>query len=111
VDALGYVADTTAQAHEEFFPGYAHAFTKVRAERGWPPVTRRQADALVSRHVALLVGGPEDIAAKIREHSDALGGITRISFQMDVAALPNAKLMRAIELLGTRVAPALRGAA
>ena len=111
VHALGYVADTTAQAHEEFFPGYAHAFTKVGAERGWPPVTRRQFDALVSRHGALLVGGPEDIAAKIREHSEALGGITRISFQMDVAALPHAKLMRAIELLGTRVAPALRGAA
>ena len=108
VHALGYVAETTRQAQDEFYPGYAHAFTKVGRERGWPPVTRPQYDALVSRHGALLVGGPEDVAAKIREHSEALGGITRISFQMDVAALPHARLMAAIDLLGRKVAPALR---
>jgi hypothetical protein len=47
------------------------------------------------------------VAKKILEHSEALGGISRVSFQMDVAALPHAKLMHAIELLGTHVAPIL----
>jgi alkanesulfonate monooxygenase SsuD/methylene tetrahydromethanopterin reductase-like flavin-dependent oxidoreductase (luciferase family) len=55
-----------------------------------------------------MVGNPEEVAEKILEHSEALGGISRISFQMDVASLPHAKLMQAIELIGTRVAPILR---
>ena len=111
VHALGYVAETSQQAADEFFPGYAQAFTKVGKERGWPPVTRAHFNSLISRNGALLVGGPEDIAKKILEHSEALGGISRISFQMDVASLPHAKLMHSIELLGTCVAPMLRLAA
>ena len=111
VHALGYVADSTEQAAEEFFPGYAHAFTEVGKERGWPPVTRAHFNSLIGRHGALLVGGPDEIAQKILKHSAALGGISRLSFQMDVAALPHAKLMQAITLLGERVAPLVRAAA
>jgi probable LLM family oxidoreductase len=108
VHALGYVADTTQAANDEFFPGYARSFTDIGKERGWPPVTRAHFEAARSRRGALLVGNPEEVAEKILEHSEALGGISRISFQMDVAGLPHAKLMHAIELLGTRVAPVLR---
>lgn len=108
VHALGYVADSTQKATDEFFPGYARSFSDIGRERGWPPVTRAHFDALLGRHGALLVGNPDEVAEKILEHSEALGGISRISFQMDVAALPHAKLMHAIELLGTRVAPVLR---
>jgi probable LLM family oxidoreductase len=108
VHALGYVADSTEKATEEFFPGYARSFSDIGKERGWPPVTRAHFDALLGRHGALLVGNPEAVAEKILEHSEALGGISRISFQMDVAALPQANLLHAIELLGTRVAPILR---
>jgi probable LLM family oxidoreductase len=111
VHALGYVADTTKEAVEDFFPGYARAFTDIGKERGWPPVTRAHFNALLGPNGALMVGNPEEVAEKIIRHSQALGGISRISFQMDVAALPHAKLMRAIELLGTRVAPSLRAAA
>ena len=110
VHALGYVADTSAQAVEDFFPGYARSFTEIGKERGWPPVTRAHFNALLGPRGALLVGNPEEVAEKILEQSEALGGISRISFQMDVAALPHAKLMHAIELLGTRVAPVLRAA-
>jgi probable LLM family oxidoreductase len=111
VHALGYVADTTQQATEDFFPGYAKAFTEIGKERGWPPVTREQFNALLGPHGALMVGNPEEVAEKILEHSEALGGINRISFQMDVASLTHSKLMQAIELIGTRVAPILRAAA
>jgi probable LLM family oxidoreductase len=110
VHALGYVAATSGAAVDDFFPGYARAFTDIGRERGWPPVTRAHFNALIGTHGALLVGAPEEIAEKILEHSEALGGISRISFQMDVAALPHAKLMSAIELLGSRVAPILRAA-
>ena len=57
---------------------------------------------------ALIVGDPEEVVEKIIRHSDSLGGITRVTFQMNVASLPHEKQMRATELLGKRVAPALR---
>lgn len=108
VHALGYVAETTQQAIDDFFPGYTKTFTKIGKERGWPPVTRAHFDAVRGEHGALLVGNPEEVADKIHRHSEALGGISRITFQMDVAELSQAKLLRSIELLGTRVAPILR---
>jgi len=108
VHVLGYVAETMEQAVADFYPGYARSFTEIGRERGWPPVTRAHFDPLIGPHGALLVGNPEEVARKILQHGDALGGIARISFQMDVAALPHAKLMQSIELLGSRVAPHLR---
>jgi probable LLM family oxidoreductase len=108
VHSLGYVAATTQQAADDFFPGYARAVTDIGKERGWPPVTRAAFDAQRGPLGALLVGDPDEVAEKIMRHSEALGGISRITFQMNAASLPHAKLMRAIELLGTRVAPALR---
>ena len=109
VHALGYVAETTEEAADEFFPGYARAVTDVGKERGWPPVTRAGFDAQRGPHGALLIGNPEEVAEKILRHSEALGGISRLTFQMNAASLPHAKLMRAIEAIGTRVAPALKG--
>lgn len=108
VHALGYVAETTQEAADEFFPGYTRAVTDVGKERGWPPVTRAGFDAQRGPHGALLIGNPEEVAEKIRRHSEALGGISRLTFQMNAASLPHAKLMRAIEAIGTRVAPALK---
>ena len=108
VHALGYVADTTEAAIADFYPGYQRSFTEIGKERGWPPVTRAQFDALNGTHGALLVGNPEEIVEKIKRQSEALGGISRLTFQMSVAGLSHEKMMASIELLGTRVAPALR---
>src|SRR5712675_1046599 len=110
IHALGYVADTDQQAADDFFPGYAEAFTKIGKERGWPPVTRGQFEALRRPSGALMVSDPETVAAKLLQMNEALGGISRISFQMSVAALRHDKLMHAIELLGTGVAPIIRKA-
>jgi probable LLM family oxidoreductase len=103
--SLGYVAETTAKAVEEFYPGYAEIFTRIGRERGWPPVTRPHFDSQNGKTGAYLVGGPEEIAEKILHHSEALGGISRITFQMDNAGLSHQQLLSAIELLGTKVAP------
>jgi probable LLM family oxidoreductase len=108
VHALGYVASTTQQAVDDFFPGYARAFSSVAKERGWPPVTRADFDAQRTPEGALLVGNAEEVTEKIIRHSEALGGVSRLTFQMNVASLPHAKLMRAIETMGARVAPAVR---
>jgi probable LLM family oxidoreductase len=108
VHVPGYVAETTAAAADEFFPGYRKTFTKVGQERGWPPVTRAQYDALRGPTGALLVGDPDTVAEKIVRLHESLGGISRLTFQMSVGMLPHAQALRAIELLGTRVAPQVR---
>jgi probable LLM family oxidoreductase len=108
VHSLGYVAATTREAADDFFPGYARAITDIGKERGWPAVTRGGFDAQRGPHGALLVGSPDELVEKIIRHSEALGGVSRFTFQMNAASLPHAKLMRAIEILGTRVAPELR---
>lgn len=107
---LGYLADTTDQAADEFFPGYARAFTEIGKERGWPPVTRGQFDALRGPTGALLVGDPQTVAERILSVSKSLGGIARINLQMSVAALSHARTLRAIELFGTQAAPLVRAA-
>lgn len=106
--SLGYVANTRQEATDGFFPGYAQSFTSIGKERGWSAVTREHFDAQTTSLGAILVGDPEEIAERIIRHSKALGGISRITFQMDIASLPHDKLMKSIELLGTRVAPLLR---
>ena len=103
--SLGYVANTTAEAVEEYYPGYAKTFTTIGRERGWPPVTRPHFDAVAGPRGAIIIGGPEEVAEKIIRHSEALGGISRVTFQMDNANLSHEKLMQAVELIGTKVAP------
>jgi probable LLM family oxidoreductase len=107
---LGYVADTNQQAADEFFPGYARAFTAIGKERGWPPTTRAQFDALISPTGALHVGDADNVVEKILRVNKALGGIDRFSFQMSVASLRHQQLLHAIKLLGTQVAPKIRQA-
>jgi alkanesulfonate monooxygenase SsuD/methylene tetrahydromethanopterin reductase-like flavin-dependent oxidoreductase (luciferase family) len=108
VHALGYIARTTQEAIDDFFPGYARAVASVAKERGWPAVTRAGFDAQRTPEGALLVGNAHEVVEKIVRHSEALGGISRLTFQMNAASLPHAKLMQAIEAIGTLVAPALR---
>jgi len=108
IHSLGYVADSSTTAEDEFFPGYARSFTEIGRERGWPRMTRAHFDAQLGPTGALLVGDPETVAEKILRVNESLGGISRLTFQMSVAALPHAKMLRAIELLGTVVAPMVR---
>jgi probable LLM family oxidoreductase len=103
--SLGYVADSAEAAVEDYYPGYAETFTRIGKERGWPPVTRSHFNAQTGVTGALVIGSPEDVAAKILRHSEALGGISRFTFQMDNAGLSHGKLMNAIDLIGKKVSP------
>lgn len=105
--SLGYVAETSQQAKDEFYPGYAETFTQIGKERGYAPVTRAQFEAQTTPTGALLVGSPDEVAEKILRHSEALGGITRLTFQMDMATISQAKRLRAIELIGEKIKPRL----
>lgn len=105
--SLGFVAETSEEAIGEYYPGYAEMFTKIGRERGFPPVSRARFDAQNGPTGALLVGNPEEVAAKILRHSESLGGISRFTFQMD-AGVPHEKLLKAIELIGEQVIPLVR---
>ena len=102
--SLGYVANTKEEAFNDYYPGYAELFTEIGKERGFPPVSKERFDAQNGELGALLVDSPETVAAKIIRHNEALGGISRFTFQMD-AGLSHQKLMESIELIGTKVAP------
>lgn len=106
--SLGYVAETTEQAIEEFYPGYQKAFTKIGIERGWGPVRREHFDSQTGPTGAFLIGSPEEVAEKILRHSEALGGISRVTFQMDSAGLTHQQLMNSFELIGTKVKPLIK---
>jgi probable LLM family oxidoreductase len=103
--SLGYVAETTEKAVADYYPGYAETFTRIGKECGWPPVTREHFEAQRGPFGAYLVGNPEEVAAKILRHSESLGGISRLTFQMDNAGLTHQQLLQSIELIGNRVAP------
>ncbi len=104
----GYVAETRQQAADDFFPGFARAVSDIGKERGWPAMRRADFDAQIGPRGALIIGDPETVAEKILRHSEALGGISRLTFQMNAASLSHEKLIQAIDLIGTRVAPAVR---
>ncbi len=108
--SIGFLGDTTAQAADDFYPGYAHTFTEIGKERGWSPTTRAQFDALRGPTGALLVGDARTVAEKILYVNEALGGISRITFQMGVSTVAHQKMRRAIEILGQDVAPMVRQA-
>ena len=108
IHSLGYVANSREEAVEDFYPGYAETFTRIGKERGWPPTRREDFNSQIGPTGALLVGHWEEVVEKIQRHSQALGGICRLTFQMNVAALPHSKLLQSIELIGNEVAPAVR---
>ncbi|MEN0053320.1 MAG: LLM class flavin-dependent oxidoreductase [Mucilaginibacter sp.] len=103
--SLGYVGKTTQEAVNEYFPGYAKVFTAMGRERGWAPVTRASFDAVSGPNGAIIVGSPEQTAEKILQHSEALGGLSRVTFQMDNAELTHMQLMKSIELIGEKLIP------
>jgi probable LLM family oxidoreductase len=107
IHSLGYVAESTPEAVDDFFPGYVHSMNEIGKERGWSPITRRDFEAQLGPNGALLIGNPEEVTEKIIRHSRALGGISRFTFMMNPASLPHEKLMRATELIGSRIAPVL----
>jgi probable LLM family oxidoreductase len=109
INSHTYVANTARQARDEFFPAYAAMMNRIGRERGWPSMTREQFEALCSPRGALLVGSPQEVTEKILfEHE--LFGHQRFLAQISVGTLPHDKAMRAIELFGTEVAPAVRKA-
>ena len=107
INSHAYVAETSQGASDEYFPTYAAMMNRIGRERGWGPMGRRQFEAGRSPRGALLVGSPEEVVEKILYEHELFGN-ERFMAQISVGALPHEKVMRAIELFGTEVAPAVR---
>ena len=106
VHSPGHVADTDAQAREEYWTGYKSMHDKIGGERGWPPIGRAQFEQEVERG-SLYVGAPETVARKIASTAKALG-LMRFDMKYSGGTLPHDKMMRSIELYGTKVMPLVR---
>ena len=107
INSHAYLADSAEQAAEEFFPSYAAMMNAIGLERGWTEIRRQDFNALRTLRGALVVGSPEQVVEKILFQHD-LFGHQRFLAQISVGDLPHERVLRAIELLGTEVAPAVR---
>ncbi|MGG0717911.1 LLM class flavin-dependent oxidoreductase [Robertmurraya massiliosenegalensis] len=103
----GFIAETTEIACEKFFPSTQQAMNVIGRERGWGHYDRAAFDAARSFEGALYVGDPETVAQKII-HLRKNVGITRFMLHVPVGTMPHEDVMKAIELLGTKVAPMVR---
>ncbi|KQT52287.1 MULTISPECIES: Atu2307/SP_0267 family LLM class monooxygenase [unclassified Aureimonas] len=108
VHAIGFVGETAEAARDAFFPGHAYMISTIGRERGWSPPSRSQFDAMCGPDGAFLIGDPRSVAEKAVMASRALGGISRLTFQMSPAMNDPMAMRRSIELLGSEVAPVLR---
>jgi probable LLM family oxidoreductase len=107
VHSLGFVADSTSLAVDQFFPPTQASFNYFARERGWSQYTRAGFDASRTLEGALYVGDSETVANKIIYMHQHLG-FSRFFLHLPVGTMPHEQVMRAIELLGTEVAPRVR---
>jgi probable LLM family oxidoreductase len=109
INSHGWIAPNSQQAADEVYPSYSEVMGRIGRERGWPSPSRAHFDAERGPHGAILVGSPQQVVDKILyEHE--LFNMDRFLLQLTVGTMPHDKVMRAIELYGTAVAPAVRKA-
>ncbi|HEX2606511.1 MAG TPA: LLM class flavin-dependent oxidoreductase [Flavisolibacter sp.] len=109
INSHTFIAATSQEAADQFFPPYAEVMGRIGKERGWPGMSRQQFDQSTQPQGALLVGSPQQVTEKILYEYE-LFGHTRFLAQMSIGAMPHNQVMKAIELLGTEVAPAVKKA-
>ena len=107
INSHAFIAEDSQDAADAFYPPYAGAMTKIGRERGWPPMTRERYEALRSPSGALLVGSPQEVIDKMLFEYE-LFKYDRFLMHLSVGTMPHDKVMRSIELLGTKVAPVVR---
>src|SRR5437764_8170903 len=107
IHSPGYVGDRSQQAADEYYPSYAAMMNKVGRERGWGRMDRSQYEALRAPGGALLVGSVQEVIDKILFEHEIFSN-DRFLLHVSVGTLPHEKVMRTIELYGTKVAPVVR---
>lgn len=106
ISSHGFIADTSQEAMDIAFPAHQAAMSRIGKERGWPPTTREQFEAGAGPQGAYFMGSPQQVIDKILMQHEWFEH-DRFGLQLSVGTLPHARVMRAIELLGTVVKPAI----
>lgn len=109
INSHGFIAENSKEAADTAFPAFATTMDKIGRERGWPPMSREQFDASIQLRGANFVGSPQQIIDKILYQYEIFHH-QRFMLQLSVGSLPHDKLLKAIELLGSKVAPEIRKA-
>ncbi|MGR6430097.1 LLM class flavin-dependent oxidoreductase [Rhizobium sp. PAMB 3174] len=109
INVHGFVWDTTEEAADIFYEPQAEVMNRIGRERGFSAMTRSHFDMQRGPHGAIFVGSPEEMAEKIVAHHRIFRN-DRFLLQMAIGLMPHEKLMHAIELFGTKVAPLVRKA-
>ncbi len=107
INSHGFIAETREEAMELAFPAIKLQMDKIGRERGWPPMTEEQFIFSCSLEGANFVGSPEDIIEKILYQYEIFKH-DRFMIQFTIGTLPHKKVLKSIELLGTKVAPEIR---
>jgi probable LLM family oxidoreductase len=107
INSHGFIADDSQQAADEYFPSFQVMMNKIGRERGWPPITRQQFEASRTLRGSDFVGSPDEIIEKILFQHNIFNH-QRLLLQLGIGTIPHAKMMHAIELLGTKIAPVVR---
>jgi probable LLM family oxidoreductase len=107
INSHGFLADTAEEAANLAFPPFAETMTRIGRERGWPPTTRAHFDAERELQGALFVGSPQEVVDKILYQWEIFRH-DRFLLQLTVGPMDHSHVLRAIELLGTEVAPVVR---
>ena len=103
IHSPGHIADTDEQAIEEHWPAHYAMFGRIGRERGWAPMTKENYLQEV-QHGSLYVGSPETVAKKIAYAIKSVGA-QRFDFKYANGPQPHSKLMKSLELYGTKVIP------
>lgn len=107
VNSHGYIADDSRQAADDYYPTAAVIMNKIGRERGWRPSTPQQMEGARTLRGADFVGNPEEIIEKILFQHE-LFNHQRFLLYLGYNTIEHRKMLRAIELYGTVVAPAVR---
>lgn len=107
INSHGFIGDDAQQAAEDYYPTFSQVMNKIGRERGWPPITRAQFETARTLRGSDFIGSPTEIIEKILFQHEIFGH-QRLLLQLGVGTMPHAKMMRAVELLGTKVAPVVR---
>lgn len=106
IHSPGHISETDEQAIEELWPNYQASFGRIGQERGWGPVTKGHYLEEV-RSGSLYVGSVETVAQKMAYAIKSVGA-QRFDLKYSNGPMPHSKLMKSIELLGTKVVPRVK---
>lgn len=107
INSHGFIADRSQDAADLAFPAFKAVMDQLGRERGWPPMTRARFEHARSLRGADFVGSPQEVVEKILYQYEIFGH-QRFLLQLTVGSLPHDRVLRAIELFGTQVAPVVR---